>query len=428
MEQSPTTKPPGYIEVLRKYPQYRKVYLARLVSMMGDWMSLIALLTLMREASAGNAHLMGALVIAKMLPPGLLGPFAGVIADRFSRKKIMIASDVVRFFVVLGYFTVTLLPPDAAVYIVLTLAFLQSCAGAFFDPCRNAMMPSLVPTEALATANALGAVTWSLTYTLGSLVGGVLTAWLGWQGVLILDALTFLLSAAFLISLIDPTPKREKRKLNFWHYTGIADLLEGFKFIKGHPRITYVMFIKFGLMFGGSLLLVLTLYGQEIYGYAFGSEATAVGVFMAVRAMGTAAGPIAVRRWAGNSLARSRIACVCGLFVAGILYIAFGLAENLWLVLFLVFMAHIGSSVVWVYSTIMLQRLIPDAYAGRVFAAELALATLMISLSNDLTGRAIEMNLVSIKDMPMVLGAGVFCAGLVFFAWGRRPKLRGTFE
>ncbi|MDJ0836915.1 MAG: MFS transporter [Acidobacteriota bacterium] len=421
----PEAETPGYIEILRRYPAYRHMYLARLISMLGDWISLIALFELLREVTGGNAKTLGALIIVKMLPPGLMGPFAGVVADRFSRKTIMIVSDLARFVLVLGYFLVPLFP-NAAVPMVLTIAFTQACASAFFDPSRTALLPSLVPVEALATANALGAVTWSITYTLGSLLGGVLTWAVGWQGVLVIDALSFLVSAFFLFGMQAPVRERKKSKLGLLGFLGITDLIEGFRFIKGHPRITYTIFLKTGLMLGGSMMLVLTLFAQRLY--PVGGPQMAVGIFMAVRALGTAVGPILCRRWIGNDLERSRKVVLGGLLLAGVFYALVGLSDQVAPVLIFVFVSHLGSSVAWVFSTVILQRLVPDEYAGRVFAAELAMATLMVSLSNDLTGRAEVSGLLAVKELPIALGVLVFSAGLFFMVWGQRPKLRGKFR
>jgi len=417
---------PGYWQILSRYPQYRRLYVARLISMMGDWFSLIALIAMLREVTGGSEETLAWLFIVKMLPPSLMGPMAGVIADRFSRKTILIWSDLVRFFLMLGYFAVPLFP-DVATTLVLTLAFLQACGSAFFEPARTALLPNLIPLNALGTANALSAATWSITYSVGSALGGLATYQLGWRAVLFIDAMTFLISALWLVRLKAPhKPKPKAEKLDLLHLTGVRDMIEGFAFIKGHARITYVLFIKTGLMFGGSMILVLTLFGERVYTLG-GRADLAVGIFMSVRALGTGVGPVLARRWIGGSTERMRQICLIGFFTAGIFYIAFGLAGDAYLVLALVFIAHLGSSVVWVFSTVLLQRLVPDRYAGRVFAAELGMATLMISLSNWVTGRSSERGLVEVVDIPIYLGALVFTAGLVFWIWGRSKRLRGRF-
>jgi len=426
MEHSDTASPPGYLEILRKYPSYRRLYSAKLVSMMGDWFSLIALIAMLREVTGGNEEMLAWLFIVKMLPPALMGPLAGVVADRYYRKHILIWSDLIRFVIVLGYFLVPLFP-DVAVFLVLGLAFIQACGSAFFEPAKTALLPNLLPASALGTANALSAATWSATYSLGSALGGLATFALGWRAVLFIDAMTFLLSALVLIPLVTPKrKKREARRLDLVHLLGIGDMVDGLSFIKGHARITYVMFIKTGLMLGGSMILVLTLFGERIHTFG-GRTDFAVGIFMSIRALGTGVGPVLARRWVGNDMERMRQICLIGFFMGGSFYIAFGLASQVWLVLLLVFIAHVGSSVVWVFSTVLLQRLVPDQYAGRVFAAELGMATLMISLCNWVTGWASKRELVAVVDFPVWLGCLVISAGFVFLVWGRRPSLRKAF-
>ncbi|MEC8276092.1 MAG: MFS transporter, partial [Myxococcota bacterium] len=100
----------GYVELLRGNIQFRNLYIARLVSLLGDWFNLIAILALLRSIGADSASAFGGALIVKALPSVVVTPWAGDLADRFSRKGIMLMSDVLRAFVVFGLFIVLWFP------------------------------------------------------------------------------------------------------------------------------------------------------------------------------------------------------------------------------------------------------------------------------------------------------------------------------
>ena len=119
------------------------------------------------------------MLILRLLPFFLAGPLGGVIADRFSRKWIMVLTDGVRVLFVLGMIAAPLIQAPLALIYVLTA--LQVVASAFFEPARGAALPQLVPPRHLAAANALGAMAWSVMFALGAALGGVVADLFGWR-------------------------------------------------------------------------------------------------------------------------------------------------------------------------------------------------------------------------------------------------------
>ena len=174
----------GYVELIRGNANFRMLYLARLVSLFGDWFNLLAALALLRAIGADSAGAFGGVLILKMLPSALLAPVAGVVADRVSRRSLMIVADVVRAVIVAGMLSVLWYPEPMVVYVLLGL---QSAVSVFFEPARSAMLPDIVSPEELTAANALGAATWSTMLALGSAIGGVFTATVGWHAGRALD-------------------------------------------------------------------------------------------------------------------------------------------------------------------------------------------------------------------------------------------------
>src|SRR5258708_34059404 len=150
-------------------------------------------------------------MVARFLPSVVMGPLSGVVADRFSRRLIMIAADLLRAVVVLGFLFIR--RPDQ-MWLVYVLTVLQLAFSAFFEPAKTAVIPSIVSDRELVSANAIASVTWSAMLTLGAAMGGLVTGWFGTDVAFILDALTYLLSAALIASVRLPKrPPRAKTKL-----------------------------------------------------------------------------------------------------------------------------------------------------------------------------------------------------------------------
>jgi len=377
---------PGYIQVLRECPRYRLLFQARVISLLGDWFSTIAVIALLRGVVGSDPVALSGMLILKLLPYFLSGPLAGVVADRFNRKTVMVISDLVRFGLVLGLIAAPLTPrPVAFVYVLIAL---QVAASAFFEPARAAAVPQLVPDRYLATANALGAVAWSTMFALGTALGGVVTDLLGWKTALIIDAGTYLVSA-WVLSRID-LPRRVSRGVrsaDWMTVTGIRDLRDGLRFIFGRPDVATALFIKIGWGIAGAVTLFATLFGERDYALG-GRPDLGVALLFVARAAGTGFGPVFARRLLPDESPQTMRRLITAAFVwICVWYTAFSLTHHWVVAAFTVLLAHFGGSVLWVYSTLLLQRSTPDEFRGRVMSTDLGLATLAISASLWLYGR-----------------------------------------
>src|SRR5215203_1070860 len=165
----------GYIDLLRRNRSFRQLWLGQVVSQMGDWFNTIALYTIILKLT-GSGRDVGLLLVARFLPSFLFGPLSGVVADRFSRRTIMIVSDVLRAIVVLGFLFVR---HADQLWIVYALTVLQLGLSTFFEPAKTAAVPSIVSDRELVAANAISSVTWSVMLTLGAAIGGLITGLLG---------------------------------------------------------------------------------------------------------------------------------------------------------------------------------------------------------------------------------------------------------
>ncbi|MBU0482625.1 MAG: MFS transporter [Proteobacteria bacterium] len=376
----------SYISLLQGNPAYRRFWSAGIISNLGNWLNYIAIFVLLSRLT-GSGHAVGWFLIAKFIPTTIFGPAAGVIADRFSRKRIMILSDLLRVVIVLSFLVVK--EPGQA-WLIYLLAFIQESVWTFHDPARRASVPNLCRPEELNVANALGGATWSIMLAFGAALGGFITALFNWQTAIVIDAATFLLSALIMSTLVIPSPAREKRSTpgGFLHYTGLPDLLEGCRYVKGHHEVLPLLLVKSGWAISGGILVLLTWFGENVF-TGFG-EGSGSGILYSFRGIGAALGPILAWRILGESKPAMFRAIALSFYVASLAYILFSLAPTLLAAVPFVFLGHLGGSVQWVFSTNLLQRIVPDHFRGRVFAAEMALLTLILSLSTWFTGAALD--------------------------------------
>src|SRR3569832_1382165 len=223
----------GYIDLLRRNRSFRQLWLGQVVSQMGDWFDTIALYTIILKLS-GSGRDVGLLLVARFVPSFFFGPISGVIADRFSRRRILLVSDILRAVVVLGFLVVR--RPDQ-LWIIYVLTVLQLGLSTFFEPAKTAAIPSIVEDRELVAANAISSVTWAAMLTLGAALGGFITGLFGTNDAFVLDAATYLLSAALIASIRVPKrQKRERQKVSLSRLLGIRETIEGIKYVKDRPR------------------------------------------------------------------------------------------------------------------------------------------------------------------------------------------------
>ncbi len=264
----------GYIELLRNNRSFRQLWLGQVVSQMGDWFDTIALYTIILNLT-GSGRDVGLLLVARFVPSFLFGPLSGVVADRFSRQKIMIVTDILRAVVVLGFLFVR---SADQLWIVYVLTVVQLGLSTFFEPAKTAAIPSIVSDRELVPANAISSVTWSVMLTLGAAIGGLITGWFGTDVAFILDAATYLLSAALIASIrVKKRRKRERQKLSFGRALGITETIDGIKYVKDRPRVLALLLVKPAWGIGGGILTLLAVFGERIFPVG-SSPATGIGV------------------------------------------------------------------------------------------------------------------------------------------------------
>jgi predicted MFS family arabinose efflux permease len=337
----------------------------------------------------------------------------------------MIVSDLLRAVVVLGFLFVR---RADQLWLIYVLTVLQLSLSTFFEPAKTAAVPSIVTDRELVAAHAISSVTWSIMLTLGAAIGGLITGWFGTNAAFVLDALSYLLSAVLIYNVKLPKrPKRERHKLTVGRALGITETIEGARYVKRRPSVLALLLVKPAWGLGGGILTLLAVFGERIFPVGK-SAATGIGVLFAARGIGTAVGPIVARRIAGEGTKRLQVSIGIAFLIGGIFYFAFGASTSFILALLVLGIAHTGGSILWVFSTVLLQRSVEDNFRGRVFAAELALLTLTMAASNYVTGELLDRFGVSPRIVTMGIGVFFLLPGIAWFAtrrwWDREGKDR----
>lgn len=393
-----------YISLLRTNRNFRLLYIGQAVSQLGDWFNAVAVYALLLDLT-GSATAVAWMMIVQFLPVAIIGPVAGVVVDRVNRRRLMIIADLVRGCLILGLLVVRTADQVWVAYVVMALTV---GAQAFFEPARTATIPSITSAEQLLPANALSSATWSAMLAIGASVGGIVTAVAGRDVAFGLNALSFFCSAFYIgRTRYDATPAVAPRPAGFAAASGITDLVDGIRYVRRESHVAALMCVKAGWGLAGGVLLLLTVFGQRVFPLA-GGAAAGIGVLYAARGVGAGLGPVALRWILGQHPRTLRRAIGPAFFTVGVFYVALAAAPTLALAALAVLCAHIGGSILWVFSTVLLQLEVPDRFRGRVFAAELAFVTLSTSLSSYCTALALDRAGWSARTLSFTLGV-LFC-------------------
>ena len=393
----------GYIEILRINPTYRRYFFANVLSMVGTWFTTIALFILASDISGLPELAVGIVLVLRMFSLALPQPFTGMLADRFSRKWLMVISHVLSAACALLLLFVDG-PDDAVLYY--SMVIMLMVLHAVYVPAESAAIPNLVGEgEALITANAMNSATWSASLAIGAALGGFVVAAYGTDVAFMIDAATFLLSASMIATLTIPQEKVENPGTIIGG--GIRLILDGFRRIRNAPPVYRILSAKaLWSIGGGGLVYCLVMIGDEI---GVADVAAGIGVLFAARGIGSGLGPIVAR-----AVLRERsqwpfylggLVSLCGLF-----YVLVALIEWTPWITILVLLAHAASGANWVLSTVMLQERTEDDWRGRVFATDFLLMTTVNGTSSLIAALMIAyvgIDLRTLNDVTLLFSLSV---------------------
>jgi MFS family permease len=384
-----------YLALLRENRNFRLLWLAQIVSELGDWFYTLAVYNLLLDLTGSRAQSIGLAVVLQVLPSTLIAPTAGVVNDRIRRKQVMIAADVARFFIVLS---MLLVRSRGMVWLVYPLLFLENLGVGFFEPAHSSVIPNIVPENQVLTANALASITWSFCLAAGAALGGVVAALLGRDAVFILNAFSFLASAALIARMTFEEPHAEGLPpLCAGDLVAFKPILEGFRYIRHDRRLCATVFVKAGGGLLGANNVLLPILGERVFAVhpdSLGQSRAALlgmSLLMGARGLGALVGPLVGGTWAQHRESRLRTGILISFLVGASGYILLGTVSSFVFAVLCVALAHAGTSNNWVFSSTLLQIHTDDRFRGRVFSADYGLCMLTISASSYLAGVALDL-------------------------------------
>jgi predicted MFS family arabinose efflux permease len=410
----------SYARLIGGNRNLRRLWSAQVVSEIGDWFYTLAIYNLLLQLT-GRASSVALALVLQVLPQTFIGPTAGVVNDRLRRKHVMIAADLGRMTIVL---CMLFIRSKEMVWLVYPLLMAETLLAAFFEPARNSVIPNIVEREDVVVANTLSSATWSVNLMIGATVGGVVAALFGRNAVFMLNALSFLVSAALICGMRFAEPHTEgERRFRARELVDFSPILAGIRYVRAHVRLRAAILVKFGNLIIGPGWVLFTVMGQKEFALRWHGMAPERGAFLGMslllgaRGLGALLGPLLAASWAGHWQPRLERAILWGYIGAATGYMLLGVSAHLWEACLCVTLAHFGSSIIWVFSTTLLQLQSEDKFRGRVFAADLGLSMLTIAAGAYLAGRFVDWgfaarNVASVAGMLMLIPAGLWGVSL----------------
>ena len=410
----------SYLRLLGGNRNFRRLWGAQVVSELGDWFYTLAIYNLLLQLT-GRAGSVALALVLQVLPQTLIGPTAGFINDRLRRKHVMIAADLGRVLIVL---CMLLVRSRQTVWLVYPLLVAETLLAAFFEPARSSVIPNLVAKEDVVLANTLSSATWSVNLMVGATAGGVVAALLGRDAVFGLNALSFLISAAFILGMRFTEPHVEgARPFHMRELVDFSPILAGIRYVRAHVRLRSTVLVKAGNLIIGPGWVLFTVMGQREFPVRWHGLDPARGAFLGMslllgaRGLGALLGPLFAAPWAGHWIGRLERAIFGGYLCTAAGYALLGVSGHLWQACLCVMLAHFGSSIVWVFSTTLLQLQSDDKFRGRVFSADLGLAMFTIAAGAYLAGRFVDWgfaarHVASVAGMLMLIPASLWARSL----------------
>jgi MFS family permease len=380
----------AFVSLLRENRNYRYTWIGQVVSEIGDHFNNIAVFSLaVKVAHAGqqSGMIVGGVLLARAIPAILVGPLAGVVLDRFDRKRIMIASDLVRA-VIAACFIFTLSHPSSWMLYLLSAGLMG--ASPFFTSGRTAVLPVIATREELHTANSLTQTTQWTTLAVGTFLGGT-SAGFGFELAFALNALSFLISALCISQLRLPgrgfRPVRravtEADVVRPWH-----EYKEGLRYMRTVPLIMGLLVVNIGWASGGGAAQILfTLFGEIV----FKRGPAGLGIVWGCAGLGLlCGGSLAYSIGRKLSFRNYKRAIAICYVVHGGSYILFSQMRHFGWALLFIGLSRAGVGVSSVLNMGQLLRVVPDEFRGRVFSTMDSIQWSVMMVSMTLAGVAYQ--------------------------------------
>ena len=414
-----------FLQLLRRNRNYRYTWIGQIVSEIGDNFNNIAVFALAMDLTHSGVVVTGVL-LARAVPAVTIGPMAGVLLDRFDRKRIMMASDLTRAVIALGFI---LALTSHRVWVLYVFSALLMAASPFFTAGRSAILPTIASPEEIHTANSLTQTTQWMNVTLGAFLGATVVA-IGYRWAFVFNAFSFVFSAWCIWHLRAPGPEgfhgrhveAEDVGIRPWH-----EYREGLRYMRSVPLVLAVALLSVGwAMGGGAAQILFTLFGEVVFNHG----ASGIGLIWGSAGLGLLAGGV-FANWLGRRISYPtyKLIVFIDFAVHGASYVLFSISPRFGLALVFIFLSRSVMAINSVLNYSYLLRTIANRFRGRVFATIDTFTWTMMMVSMMIAGIA------SIRYSPRLIGtvAGLLSSFTVL-GWGWAnwtghlplPKVAGT--
>jgi len=409
-------------ELIKNNRNFRNLLYGQYVSELGNWFNFIAGQGIVRAVTGGAVEPLMIFLICRTLPWALLMPVAGTLADRLSRWKLMMITDIVRVFLSLSFIFIE---TKDDLWIIYAGSVLMSVASSLFDGAKSAVTPNLVGKDGLLAGTALMFSSRFLLMALGNALGGIAVTFLGYEIAFIINSISFLISA-YTIWLIPEQATEMEETRNREKDSFFSEMLEGIYFVMRNPFVATVILMNLiWAVGGGAIQIILERLGGDVYAPRENlSSDFAIGMLWAANGLGLAVGMFLAHRIGAWVEFRNWTSKFIGLtlILQGLLFGIAGLMPHLWLAAVVFFISRVVIGVEYAVQETLFQHALPDYIRGRISTLDRGLEITIFSFSIYLAG--VSLNYLTPQMLTMASGVLTAFAALVWFARTAKGRLQ----
>ena len=418
-----------YLQLLGRNRSFRRLWIGQVISELGNWFNFMAVLGLVRLVSNAAPEVTTIVLIVRLAPFTVFAPLAGAFVDRWSRRKVMIATDLLRVAIALGPLLVV---RRQDLWIAYLCTGLLSFVGTFFEAAKNAAVPNITGERDLLAGNALMFTSRFLLMSLGAALGGWTAAKVGYSWAFVINAVSFLLSA-YSVWLLpeeetrqqpaegDTSGETRSRYRGYW-----ADMREGWSYIVTHAPVATILGTNIvWAVGGGASNLIADRLGALVYAPAEGLKPdSAVAAMYFAAGMGLFLGMMVARRVGAYFHLKGTTIGFIGwsLFIQGIFFGFSGLMPSLWASCVLLAISRLLLGAEFAVQETLLMRLVPDNLRGRVSTTDRAGEMLIWAFSTGVAGWSLHS--ISARTLTLIAGLLSGLSGLMWLVLFSTAKVR----
>ncbi|MFD5261540.1 MFS transporter [Bacillus wiedmannii] len=385
----------SYSALLKTNTNFKKLFYGQTLSVLGDWFHTVASLTFIYSITE-SPFMIALTFISKGLPQLLLSPFIGGIVDRFSKKNIMIFTDITRGILVLTY-----LFANYKIEIIFISNICLSVLSCLFEPAKQATLKNVVHQHHFVTANSLSSTMNGFMSIIGASLGGILVQSLHIEFAFLVNSLSYFISAYFIYNMSIPTHDNCNEKKAFF-----TDIKDGYTYILQTKIILTLILVGISWgMIGGAYQLLLTIYAERVFH-------TNIGISYTVQGAGLMIGSLLINLYISKNEEKMKKVFGWAYFLQGIFFLGFILSNQLIIGIITLFCMRIAGGIIVPLDTTLLQTYTHENMIGKVFSFHYSIYGSLIQLSMFITGWLLE-----ILSPQMISSLLAICCIFVSFIW-----------